>query len=192
MFDALMGMYNYYDEAVKSEYTKLHFFLMMTHIYIANIFMLNYLIAILASVYEDMLEKGEFAFKCVKYNFIERYMIAFTDEWGYSELCIHAPPLNICLILLIPSLFNREKMLKNATKYSKFFFWFDNMFYILFQLIYELYLVPVVFIKAFVNVIKLEGFGFPGTRANSRQEGFCCQQGPPVLCTARAPTNMQR
>jgi hypothetical protein len=31
-----------------------------------------------------MLEMGDFAFKCNKYQYIERYMIAFKDEWGYT------------------------------------------------------------------------------------------------------------
>lgn len=50
---------------------------MYFHVYIANIFMLNYLVAILATVYEDMLEQGDFIYKCKKYFYIERYMIAF-------------------------------------------------------------------------------------------------------------------
>jgi hypothetical protein len=41
----------------------------------ANIFMLNYLVAILATIYEIMLEKGDFAYKSNKYMYIERFFI---------------------------------------------------------------------------------------------------------------------
>ena len=67
--------------------------------------MLNYLVAILATVYENQMELGEFAYKCNKYWYIERYMIAFQDEWGYTELIVHAPPFNVAQILLLPSVF---------------------------------------------------------------------------------------
>lgn len=48
----------------------MHTIFMVLHIYIANIFMLNYLVAILSTVYELMMEKGDFKFKCYKYNYI--------------------------------------------------------------------------------------------------------------------------
>ena len=53
------------------------------HVFLANIFLLNYLIAILSTVYEEMLEKGDFAYKSNKYMYIERYLIPLQDEWGY-------------------------------------------------------------------------------------------------------------
>jgi len=74
MFDYMMGMYVY---EVEKEYVIVHTLLLWVHIYIANIFLLNYLVAILSTVYEEMLENGEFAFKVMKYQFIERYNIAF-------------------------------------------------------------------------------------------------------------------
>lgn len=49
--------------------------LMIFHILISNVFLLNYLVAILATVYENMLEKGDFAYKSNKYMYIERFYI---------------------------------------------------------------------------------------------------------------------
>lgn len=48
---------------------------MVFHIVFSNVFLLNYLIAILATVYNSMLEKGDFAYKSNKYMFIERFYI---------------------------------------------------------------------------------------------------------------------
>ena len=48
----------------------------MVHIFISNIFLLNYLVAILGSVYEEGVEIGDFLFKSNKYQYVERYWIA--------------------------------------------------------------------------------------------------------------------
>lgn len=60
-----------------------HTFYMFIHLYIANVFLLNYLVAILATVYGDSMESGRFAYNKCKYAFIERYMVAFDDKKGY-------------------------------------------------------------------------------------------------------------
>ena len=75
MFDVMMGAFSY--EIGDKRFKELHKLYMYFHVYVANIFMLNYLVAILAAVYEDMLEEGDFIYKCKKYFYIERYMIAF-------------------------------------------------------------------------------------------------------------------
>ena len=57
--------------------------LMMAHVFIANIFLMNYLIAILATVYYIMIEEGEYSYKKKKYQFIEKYSIPLRDPNGY-------------------------------------------------------------------------------------------------------------
>ena len=52
---------------------------MLLHILLSNIFLLNYLIAILSTVYEEMADLGDFAFKSSKYMYIERFMNAMKD-----------------------------------------------------------------------------------------------------------------
>jgi hypothetical protein len=76
LFDAMMGTYDY---TIKEEYATMHAVFMMAHIFLAYVFMLNYLVAILSTIYEQMMEKGDFAFKCNKYKYIERYNISFQD-----------------------------------------------------------------------------------------------------------------
>lgn len=116
---------------------------MIFHLYIANIFLLNYLVAILGNVYGDMGEKGTFFYKIYKYKYIERYTIAFKDKNGYSELIIHAPPINMFLIALLPFLTDKEKILKYSLVFSKVNFWFENIFLIIYHFFNELYLMPV-------------------------------------------------
>lgn len=53
----MMGMYDWeVPEAQQTQYTAL----MYIHIFFANVFLLNYLVAILGSVYGEMVESGEF------------------------------------------------------------------------------------------------------------------------------------
>jgi len=52
---------------------------MMLHVFISNIFLLNYLVAIISTVYTNMIDIGEFKYKRNKYEFIEKYSIAQLD-----------------------------------------------------------------------------------------------------------------
>lgn len=65
MFDSMMGMFQY--DGTEASYQKFHTVFLWVHIYIANIFLLNYLVAILSTVYEEMLDEGTFAYKRKKY-----------------------------------------------------------------------------------------------------------------------------
>ena len=55
----MLGTYSY---EIKTEYSVLHTGFMVVHIFFSNVFMLNYLVAILCTTYEDMTEQGCFAF----------------------------------------------------------------------------------------------------------------------------------
>ena len=64
LFDAMLGNYSQYEFNRKNW---LYIYLMMGHLILSNIFLLNYLIAILSTVYELMMETGDFAYKRHKY-----------------------------------------------------------------------------------------------------------------------------
>jgi len=106
LFDALMGNYGY-DNILDNhtDKSKEHTVFLFFHIYIANVFLLNYLVAILSTVYGESMEIGEFSYNCNKYLYIERYNIAFQDKNGYSELVLYPPPVNMMLIFLLPGVF---------------------------------------------------------------------------------------
>ena len=153
MFDVMMGAYTY--DIGRKKFERPHEFYMYFHVYIANIFMLNYLVAILATVYEEMLEEGEFIFMCKKYFYIERYMVAFQDDGGYTELIVHAPPVNFFLVFLMPAIFSKERMRKWAHNFSIMNFWAENFFFILWMFIKELMLVPFNFLRTAWSILKL-------------------------------------
>jgi len=76
LLDSTFGNYS---QAGMGKYQTAHSILLMTHVFISTIFLLNYLIAILSTVYNQMLEKGDFSYKSNKYQYIERYSIAMLD-----------------------------------------------------------------------------------------------------------------
>jgi hypothetical protein len=121
----MLGGYDF--GAIEDRYSIHHTFATIFHVFIAHIFMLNYLIAILCTVYENMIATGDFSYKVKRYQFIERYIIAFKDEWGYSELVIHPPPINFFLIVLVPSMFAQDAMKRSALMYSQINFWLENL-----------------------------------------------------------------
>ena len=132
--------------------------LVMLHVFISSIFLLNFLIAILSAVYEFMMEEGEFEYKKAKYEFIEKYSIALTDPWGYSEIVIHPPPLNFLTIFLLPFMIKGVFMKSAAKVFAKFIFWFENFFYIIYFIFYEFLMWPLIIFKVLANIWRLSSF----------------------------------
>ena len=77
MFDGLMGSYGYKGFG---EYEMLHMVMLWTHIFISNILLLNYLIAILSESYARMLDQGIFLYKVLIYQYCERYMVGLANK----------------------------------------------------------------------------------------------------------------
>jgi hypothetical protein len=78
LYDSYLGVFSY-TQVLAPEYTFRWSIFITVHVFLANTFVLNYLVAILTTVYEEMLEKGDFAYKSNKYMYIERYQIALQD-----------------------------------------------------------------------------------------------------------------
>jgi hypothetical protein len=153
LFDAMQANYSY---EISSEYEYVYTGFLFIHIFFSNVFMLNYLVAILSTVYEDMMNMGDFAFKCNKYKYIERYNTAFQDQWGYNELVIHPPPINLGLIALMFSVFDKNLMQSSSKAYSLINFWLENVLFFINQLFLELCLVPFIYCKLFLNILQLD------------------------------------
>lgn len=81
----------------------------LINVFLVHVFLLNYLIAILSTVYQQKEEEGDFAYKQNKYQYIERYSIAMEDP-SYAELVVHPPPINYLMLLLFPSMCQKQKM----------------------------------------------------------------------------------
>ena len=126
---------------------------MILHVFMSNIFLLNYLVAILSAVFTIMTEYGEFEYKCNKYEFIEKYSTPMLDKDGYKELVIHPPPLNFFTVPMLFAICFRGCMRGFGDCFSKFIFWLENMPFIFVFLVYEAALIPVVYIKQIFNFI---------------------------------------
>lgn len=146
LFDALIGAYVY---SPSENYIMSNSILTMIHVFISNIFLLNYLVAILSTVYEIMKDHGEFSYKSNKYQFIEKYSIAMLDNNGYAELVIHPPPINVFTIFIMPCIIRKSLMKKAAECFSKFIFWVENVIYLMSFLMYEMVLCPYIYFKVF-------------------------------------------
>ena len=153
LFDAMLT--NNYAYETNPDYQLSFSILLMIHIFIANIFLLNYLIAILATVYEIMQEHGQFSYKQNKYEFIEKYSIAMSNDFGYQELVIHPPPLNFFGFFILPCAVKKECMKSAGHVYATIIFWFENGFYFLFLFFYELVLLPFIYLRVIYNVIRM-------------------------------------
>lgn len=156
LFDAMLGNYGY---SVSGDEKYKHITALILHIFISNIFLLNYLIAILSTVYEVMNEQGQFAYKSFKYKYIERYQKGMENQ-GYSELVVHVPPINYLAILLLPAAFiSQGAMDRAASVFSLIIFWLENVvYYIPMQLITELLLIPFIYLRTIFNIMRVESF----------------------------------
>lgn len=155
LFTALTGAYAY---STDPSFETSNSILTMVHVFISNIFMLNYLVAILSTVYEIMKDEGEFSFKANKYQFIEKYSVAMLDPNGYSELIIHPPPLNVFTLFILPCIIKKSLMKKAADVFSKLIFWCENVLYLMVFLSYELMLCPLIYFKLMISVIRFSSW----------------------------------
>jgi fucose 4-O-acetylase-like acetyltransferase len=74
LFDATIGQYDYNNMEGRDIS---HSVLLMFHVFITNIILMNYLVAILSTTYENMKQTGVFGYKVNLYQYCERFMKAF-------------------------------------------------------------------------------------------------------------------
>jgi hypothetical protein len=132
-----------------------HSTVLIIHVLIANVFMVNYLVAILSTTYENMLPGGSFAYQSNRYKYIERYKIAMKDPWGYEELVVHAPGPNFLTVFLFGSIFSPGSMQGTAKVFAKLIFWIENFFYISHMLLVHFILMIFCFFKLTVNIARI-------------------------------------
>lgn len=130
---------------------------MILHLFIINILLLNFMVAILSTTYGDMLESGSFLYKCSLFQYCEKYMIAFQDD-RIGELMIHSPPLNFFSLLMLPTLFVPDQISRNLTervtqRFSYLNFWIENIFIVIVFMAYELCMLPLAYLLTFYNIM---------------------------------------
>ena len=150
MFDYTLGEY----EQDKLEHNNdSHSNLMIVHILISNIFLLNFLIAILSTVYVSMIVIGDFKYKASRYAYIEKYEQAKLNKKGYDQFVVHPAPLNLLTLFLLPfSVTNYSGIAGNA--FSKFMFWIENITMSLAFSIYLICLAPLIFFRMLYHLFR--------------------------------------
>jgi hypothetical protein len=80
---------------MKEDYEFPHMIIVLFFVFLFNVVLLNFLIAIMSTTYSIMTESGSFLFKVNLYQYCERITIAF-DNPEYGDLILQPPPL--CLM----------------------------------------------------------------------------------------------
>ena len=153
LYTAFIGPYTY--EAADNGFSISGSIFVVTHRFLSSIFLMNFLIAILSSVFEYMKDDGKFEFKKAKYEFIEKYSIALMDPNGYYEIVIHPPPINFFSLFLLPFLIKGSIMKIGSRFFAKFMFWFENCLFILYYTGYLFALCPLIILKVLTNIWRL-------------------------------------
>ncbi len=77
LYDAAIGQYAY--DGIEGDRAVSCSILLTFHTFMGNVFLLNYLIAILSTTYETLSQSGIFMYKVNVYQYCERYITAFND-----------------------------------------------------------------------------------------------------------------
>lgn len=143
MFDYTLGEYEP-QNLPRNDYS--HSVLKIIHLIVSNIFLLNYLIAILSTVYVVMKEIGDFKYKANRYAYIEKFQVPFLDTNGYEEFVIYPSPINLLTIGLIPFMFQKSDN-RYSNIFSKCMFWIENFFFILGFFVYLVIMMPLIYFR---------------------------------------------
>lgn len=150
LFDASIGQFSF---SGMGDRILSYSILMMCHVFFANILLLNYLIAILSTTYENMKETGIFKYKSNLYQYCERFMTAF-EERSYGEIILHPPPLSYLSTMMMPFLVSSFLMRYISAGFSYFMYWLENIFFIFTFLFIEIGMAPIAYIKIWINIIR--------------------------------------
>ena len=150
MFDAGLTVYSY--SGMESRVYD-HSLLLIFHVYTMNILLLNYLIGILSTTYENMQQSGIFKYKVNLYNYWERYMNAYKEK-GLGELVLHPPPISSLSILMIPFIPFKKGIRCISYCFSIIMYWCENLIFLMSFLLYEILVLPVTYSKVYLNIIR--------------------------------------
>ena len=79
------------------------------------------------------------------------------NQHGYDELIITPAPLNAFTLIMIPMAVSKKLTEHMARCYCHLVYWSENIVYIVLFFIYELLLVPVIFVRVLYNIMRLAG-----------------------------------
>lgn len=151
LFDALLGSYG--NIGIGSTLYQLHIVCTILYVYVSNVLLLNYLIAIMSTTYSIMIEEGIFMFKVNLYNYCERYLIAFGNQ-SYCELALHTAPINVLAVpVQLLAFMSPPWLMATVCKYfSYFMYWLENFLFLMMFFIGECFLLLPVYVKNIVII----------------------------------------
>lgn len=130
-----------------------HTLLTIFHVFMTNVLLLNYLIAILSTTYDAMKQTGIFKYKVNLFQYCERYMVAFADK-DYGEIVLHPPPVSYLAVFLVPFTLHPVASRVAGKIFAILMFWAENTFFISVFLLYSGFLMPFVYLKVLFNILR--------------------------------------
>ena len=139
-------------------YNTSHSILYITHVTISNIFLLNFLVAILQSVYDIMFLNGDFYAIEYQYTFITKYMKAMEEDTGYDKLILFPPPLNFVVVPIL-LVWPRRHLVKRISQWITYiFFWLENIAFIAVFMCFMIAHNPLILVKTYIQILtKIDG-----------------------------------
>ena len=96
---------------------------------------------------------GDFSFKASLFSYCERYLIPF-DDLSYGQLPVHAPPICLLSLILLPYVFTPDTLRKVSVCYAMLMFWLENIFLTVLFIIFEIVCIICVYFKMIGSIIK--------------------------------------
>jgi hypothetical protein len=149
LYDATIGSYAY--DGIDGDRALSFSILLTFHTFMGNVFLLNYLIAILSTTYETLLTSGIFMYKVNLYQYCERYIIAFEDK-SYGEIIVHPPPISYLSTLMLPFVLSKCAMVHISKFFSYMMHWLENLVFILGFYWFEFFIAPLAYVKIWINL----------------------------------------
>jgi len=175
LFDAMVTNFEY---VFFDKYERAHSIFLMIHLVTTHVFMLNYVIAVLTSIYQFMIGQGEYTYLALRYVFYKRYSLLFQNmpspedrisvkirklkehldakhgQKYLSQLVIQPPPLNMVGVPFLPFILikrTRAQALKILTFTT---YWLINATLVFAFLGFTLLiLTPVAYLKTVLSFI---------------------------------------
>lgn len=147
LFDTALAVYDY--DGMGSRDLS-HSILLIFVAFLTNILLMNFIIAILSTTYENMKESGIFKYKSNLFKYCEKYLIAIKSD--YKELVLQPAPLAYLWLILVPFTPSVNMTKKVGKKFSYVMYWLENIVFITIFILFELLISPLMYLKMFYNI----------------------------------------
>ena len=152
LFDTALAVYDYDGLGSRS---LSHSILLILVAFMTNILLLNFIIAILSTTYENMKESGIFRYKTNLFKYCRKYLIAFKSD--YQGLVLQPAPISYLALLLVPfafcsnskikpvdhshgpapEIYENKLMRKAGEFFSIIMYWLENSLFIMLFFLFE-------------------------------------------------------